>query len=110
MDFYTSVILHKSNILVCGYKDGKRYKKKVSYQPYLFTPAKANESTGFKTIDGKNVTKRTFSSIWEAKKFYYDYENVDGFTIWIEAMLLGVDTPQFSCVGKIMSLLLPDIN
>lgn len=82
MDFYTSVILHKSNILVCGYKDGKRYKKKVSYQPYLFTPAKANEPTGFKTIDGKNVTKRTFSSIWEAKKFYYDYENVDGFTIY----------------------------
>lgn len=80
MKFYTNAILHKNHILVCGYKDGKRYKEKVAYRPYLFVPSK--EPAGFKTIDGRHAAKRTFASIWEAKKFYYDYEDVENFVVY----------------------------
>ena len=80
MEFYTNVISNKNNILVCGYKDGKRFKKKVFYKPYLFVPAK--EASGYKTINGQHAAKMNFESIWEAKKFYFNYRDVEGFSVY----------------------------
>lgn len=80
MKFYTSVIQHRSLLLVSGYEDGKRFYKKVKYRPYLF--AQTNKDTKYRTIHGQPVEKLTFNSIWEAKDFIKTYENVDNFKIY----------------------------
>ncbi len=81
MHFYTSVIQEKGQILVRGYKNGKRYSERDrSYKPYLFVPSQ--EPEGYKTIDGKNVAKMTFDSVWEARKFYFQYKDVDNFPVY----------------------------
>lgn len=80
LDFYTHVALHKNNILVKGYKNGKRVAEKVAYKPYLFVPSKTE--TQYQTIHGKPVGRVDFDSVWEARKFIRDYKDVDGMTIY----------------------------
>lgn len=80
MKFYTSVTQHFDNILVCGYENGKRFKEKVPYKPYLFLPTK--EESKYRTISGQPVKKRVFSRIKEARDFYRQYEEVENFEIY----------------------------
>jgi len=76
--FYTSVLPYKGKLLVRGVNhDGSRKKFKVNYKPSLFVPC-AYE-TGYKTLDGRDVGKVTFESIYESKKWIDDYKDVSNF-------------------------------
>ena len=78
MRFYTNVVQHKSNFLVRGYENGKRISRKVKCEPYLFLPSKKPEAE-YHTIDGRPLEKIEFSSVWDAKEFIKQYEDVTGF-------------------------------
>lgn len=80
MNFYTNVFQSKNKIYVRGVKDGKPYAAVDDYKPYLFLPTK-NESE-YKTLDGKPVRKKLFSSIREAKDFLSRYEDVEDMKIY----------------------------
>lgn len=83
MDFYTNVQQIKNNILVCGYRDGKRYKQTVPYKPYLFVPLNTqSETSEYKTLEGKPVKKVKFNSISQARQFTKKYKDVHGFSIY----------------------------
>ena len=80
MYFYTSVLNHKADILLRGYRDGKRVQKRINYKPYLFiTSQKPSE---YKTLDGRFVERMVFPNTWEAREFQRRYENVAGFDVY----------------------------
>ena len=54
--FYTNVAKNGNVLLVRGYHDGKRFKERVPYKPYLFLPSK--EKTDYKNLQGQFVNKR----------------------------------------------------
>lgn len=80
MHFYTSATQRGNNILVCGYHNGKRYKQKVRYKPYLFVPT--NQYSKYRTIDGKSVGRMDFDSIANARNFIEQYKDVDNFEVY----------------------------
>jgi len=76
--FYTSVLPYKGKLLVRGINhDGSRKKFKVNYKPSLFVPSQ--KETGYKTLDGRDVGKITFESIYESKKWIDEYKDVSNF-------------------------------
>ena len=79
MKFYTSVYQRGDKIYVRGYEDGKRVEFVEKYKPYLFLPKK----DGFyRTLDGKQVDKMQFESIYDAKEFCEKYNDVTNFTYY----------------------------
>jgi DNA polymerase elongation subunit (family B) len=80
MNFYTNVAQYKSQILVRGYDNGKRFKEEVPYCPYLFVSSRKDSK--YRTIDGSPVMKKQFESIYEAHQYYKTHNNVDGFNIY----------------------------
>ena len=78
MKFYTSVLPYKGRLLVRGVNhDGSHKKFKVNYKPSLFVPAQ--KDTGYKTLDGRDVGKMTFESMYEAKQWIDEYKDVSNF-------------------------------
>ena len=78
MKFYTSVIPFKGKLLVRGVnQDGTHKKYRINYKPNLFIPTK-NQSK-YKTLDGRNVDKVKFESIYEARKWIDEYKDVTNF-------------------------------
>ena len=73
MNFYTHVAQWGNNLLVRGVRNGQRYTEKVKYEPTLFVPVK--KETGWKTLEGRNVSPMKFLTIKEAKEFIQQYEN-----------------------------------
>lgn len=88
-DFYTSVYQTRDNLLVCGYLDGKRYRDRVPYKPYLFIPSKTKESE-FKSLDDIPLQKIDFPSMSDAKDFVRSYKDVSNFDIY------GLDKFQYA--------------
>lgn len=80
MDFYTSVYLRGSEVLMIGYKDGRRQKLRVPCQPYLFVSSKGQGE--YKTIHGDAVDKVLFDTPKEARDFAQRYKNVNGFSVY----------------------------
>ena len=80
MQFYTSVIQNKNKMLVRGIDNGKPVKRIYDYSPYLFVPSK--KETKYRTPTGQYVGKMDFPSIWEAREFIKEYENVEGMPIF----------------------------
>lgn len=80
--FYTSIEENRSTseFLVRGYRDGKRYMRKVKYKPYLFVPTK--EESRYRTLSGKPVKKLTFDTTKEARAFYREHEEISNFEIY----------------------------
>lgn len=81
MKFYTNFSQYRNQILVRGYEDGKPFKERVNYAPYLFLPSK-NTNTKFKALDGTPAEKMEFDSIGDAKEFVNKYKNVENFKIY----------------------------
>lgn len=81
MDFYTHVHQQKDKFLVRGYRDGKQIKEIHRYKPRLFVDSKSGNSK-FKTTDGNPIEPMEFDSVWEAKNFLKEYQNVAGFNIY----------------------------
>ena len=73
MRFYTNVVQWGNHILVREYKNGERLNHKVRYSPTLFVPVQ--KETGWKTLDGKNVTPYKHDTIKGAKEFIQQYQN-----------------------------------
>ena len=78
MKFYTSVLPFNGKLLVRGVNhDGSHKKYRINYKPDLFIPTK-NQSK-YKTLDGRNVDKVKFESIYEARKWIDEYKDVTNF-------------------------------
>ena len=52
-DFYINVLQRADKLLVREFKDGKRIKHKVKYEPTFYVPVK--KETNYKTLTGENV-------------------------------------------------------
>lgn len=79
-EFYTNVAVARDDILLRGYKDGKRVSKKVPYSPYLFTPTR--QESKYRTLDGQAVGRIDFDTITEARQFLRNYNDVGGMPIY----------------------------
>jgi len=73
MKFYTHVAQWGNQLLVRAVENGVRSNFKVKYEPTLYVPVA--KDTGWKTLDGKNVTPMQFLSIKEAKEFIEQYQS-----------------------------------
>lgn len=80
-DFYTHAHISKNNVLLRGYKDGKRYSKSIPYKPYMFM-ASNDRDAEFQTYNGLPAHKIEFDSIFEAKDFMRDNRGVAGMNIY----------------------------
>ena len=89
MDFYTSVHSFGDNLLVRGYRNGKRFSERVHYRPQLFVPSRAKTDdhppqadSKFRSIEGNKLEPIEFSGMREARDFLKRYEDVAGFSIY----------------------------
>jgi len=73
MKFYTHIAQWGNQLLVRAVENGVRSNYKVKYEPTLYVPVK--KETGWKTLDGNNVSPMKFLSIKEAKEFVAQYES-----------------------------------
>jgi DNA polymerase elongation subunit (family B) len=80
MLFYSYVCKKGNYIYEKGYRDGKPFKNKIMYKPYLFVDSKYNSE--YKTIKDRPVTKMSFDSMSEAKAFTYKYKDIKEFKIY----------------------------
>ena len=80
MKFYTNFTRLGKFIVERGYKDGKRFTRKVEYTPTLYVPSR--ERTEFTTLQGDYVAPITFEGMREATDFTKNYEDVDNFAIY----------------------------
>lgn len=78
--FYTSVELYGGSILYRGIEDGKRVIRREKYRPSLFVPTR--KESEYRTIQGQPVKKRTFDSVFEARKFLAEYSNIEGYDVY----------------------------
>jgi len=80
MNFYTSAIENRGQILLRGYENGRQFTRKVKYEPTLFVSNNKSDSP-WKSIHGKPLAPMVFPSIYDAKEFSKKYENVTNFEI-----------------------------
>lgn len=71
--FYTNATLKKGRALVRGYQNSKRFQEEIDVEPYLFVPDKNGK---FKTLEGRKVSRKDFSSISKVKEYVSSYEGV----------------------------------
>ena len=79
MLFYTNVNRIGNDILVRGYKDGKRVKGRVEFKPTLFIPTK--EESKYRTINGKTVGPVQPGTMRDCRDFVNKYKDIDNFEI-----------------------------
>lgn len=77
--FYTSVAVHRGEILYRGYQNGRRVHRRVKYKPYLFVPSRTGEGIYRALIDNQPLEKLQFDSIRDAKEYIDTYDGVHGF-------------------------------
>lgn len=77
--FYTHVTQNRNQLLLRGYKNGKRVQRKVAYAPYLFVPDRTGKKEYKSLIGEKPLAKMQFTSIADAREFVEQYEGVSGF-------------------------------
>jgi DNA polymerase elongation subunit (family B) len=80
LDFYTSVNRYGNDILLRGFKQGKRIAQKIRFMPTLYTPT--DKDTGWKTLTGQNVMPRGFDTMRDAADFMKQYDGVDNVTVF----------------------------
>lgn len=67
--FYTFFGFGWNEILVSGYRDGKKFHSKVNYQPFLFTKNRTDTPSIYHTVDGVSVNRVDFNNISEARNY-----------------------------------------
>ena len=77
--FYTNIFQRGDKIYVRGYENGNLVEKIENYKPYLFIPKKGGK---YKSLEGNELDKIKFDSIYEAKDFIKTYDDVSGFEIY----------------------------
>lgn len=81
MQYYTNVFQYKNKIYLRGISNGKSFKEVIKYKPYVFIHT-SNKDTLYRTTDNIPVSKMDFDSIWDAREFIKQYDNVDGMPIY----------------------------
>jgi DNA polymerase elongation subunit (family B) len=81
---YTNVFQYGNKILVRGYDhNGKPYKQKVNFEPTFFiNNSKENNTSEWKTLEGRTVYPLKPGSIKECKEFIERYKDVEGFDVY----------------------------
>ena len=81
---YTNVFQYGNKMFVRGYDTkGRQFKEKIDFQPTLFVDSKKSDQTSaWKTLDGKTVYPVKLNSIKESKEFIERYKDVHGFGIF----------------------------
>jgi len=82
MKFYTTASLFMNNILHQGYEDGRRFRERVPYKPYLFVDSRKASNTKYKNIKGRPVERIDFDSIGDQREFSRKYKDIDNFDIY----------------------------
>ena len=78
--FYTNVVKYGNQLFLRYVNNGQAFKSKVPYQPTLFTFSnKSDQSSNWKTLDGKDVVPIKFDSIKEGTEYVDRYKDVEGF-------------------------------
>lgn len=80
MHFYTSVARRGSSILTRQIKNGRRLNIKEKFQPTLFLESQTD--VGIRSLDGRSLQPRHFSSVFEAKEFVKQFEDVSNLKIY----------------------------
>ena len=79
--FYTSVERYGNNILWRGYENGRRFSRKVKFEPTLFVSSQ--EETAFRSFIGETYVKpKKFESMGAAKEFVEQFSDVKNFEIY----------------------------
>lgn len=79
--FYTSVERFGNNILWRGYDNGKRFSKKVNFEPTLYVPSK-DEGDYHSLIGNQRLSAKKFASMTAAKEFIEEFEDVKNFQVY----------------------------
>lgn len=78
--FYTSVERYGNSILWRGYENGRRFSRKVAFQPTLYLPSQT--PTEHKSLIGsKYLAPKKFESMRDTKDFLEKYKDVSGFDV-----------------------------
>lgn len=80
MKFYTNSTVHRGQVLYRGWDGDSRVQRRIDYEPYIFI--RSEVPTGYQTISGLNVKKKSFDSIRQARDFINTYKEVDNFEYW----------------------------
>ena len=80
-NFYTSVERYGNNILWRGYENGRRFSKKVKFEPTLYHPAK-DKTEYTSLLDNRYIQPKRFESMAETKDYLERYKDVSGFDIY----------------------------
>ncbi|NDB61654.1 DNA polymerase, partial [bacterium] len=77
--FYTNVVKYGNQLFLRYVNNGQAFKNKVPYQPTLFEFSnKSNQSSNWKTLDGRSVLPIKFNSIKEGMEYIDLYTDVKG--------------------------------
>ena len=80
MNFYTNVSRYGNMILLRGYEHGRRFQKKIKYEPTLFVTT--NRPTSWKALDGTPVGQVKFDSMRSAKEWVDKNKDVAGMHLY----------------------------
>jgi len=82
MKFYTHVFKAFNKIYVRGYEDGRRYQDIIEYAPYTFVLTDNSGEEGYKTLDGRGVSKVPHGSMRDAAQHINEYRNTEGYKMF----------------------------
>ena len=80
MEFYTSVHPIGDRIFIRGVENGKRYQRKLDFNPTLYVTSK--KPSKWKTLEGTFVDEVQPGSIKDTREFIKRYEGVQGFDVY----------------------------
>ena len=80
MEFYTSVHPIGDRIFIRGVENGKRYQRKLNFNPTLYVTSK--KPSKWKTLEGTFVDEVQPGSIKDTREFIKRYEGVQGFDVY----------------------------
>jgi len=80
-NFYTNVQHYGNNVLFRGVVDGKRVRKRLPYQPRLYTVSN-NYKSPYKTLSGQPLDEVSFEDINAHKEFRKKCQHIPGFKLY----------------------------
>ena len=90
MRFYTNVSPYGDNLLVRGFENGERFEDRITWTPRLYLPTKDNSK--YKSLDGKKLAPKTYTSIKDARQAIKRYEDHPNF-------IYGTDRFQYQYIS-----------
>lgn len=82
MRFYTSVERFGNTILHRGYENGRRFSRKVDFEPVLYIPTKEQDTDHVSLLERQPLKSKKFDCMADAKDFTEKYKEISGFQIY----------------------------